>query len=144
MSGENGAKPESLICLPPNGESRRWSVRTGPGGEEDALRERARAAVVSGRLPGRAPDTTFGGRGSGFDCSVCAASLAADELEIETEFADDEGHAERTIHRFHVRCFLAWEIAIQTVHGAARPHLEPAEAPAEPPTAVRTNGIEGP
>ena len=77
--------------------------------DEALLREQARAAVQSGKLPSRKPDRTWGVPGVGAPCSVCEKPVTKEDMEFEIEFAhngDDPG-----LDKFHVhiRCYAAWE-----------------------------------
>ena len=74
--------------------------------DETILREKARAVVLSGKLPARRPDRTWGGPGVGALCSVCQLPVTKDELEFEIQFARDGGLDK---YHVHVRCFAAWE-----------------------------------
>ena len=77
--------------------------------DESILRVKARAAVQTGKLPGRRPDRTWGGPGVGIVCTVCEKPVTRDELEFQIEFEGDG--ATPVVDRFHVhiRCFAAWE-----------------------------------
>jgi hypothetical protein len=77
--------------------------------DEARLREQARAAIQSGKLPSHAPHRTWGGPGVGAECSVCGRPVTRDELEFEIQFEHDG--AQPGLDRFHVhiRCFAAWE-----------------------------------
>ena len=74
--------------------------------DEPILREKARAAVQSGKLPARRPDRTWGGPGVGASCTICELPVQRDEMEFEIEF-DTPG-----LDKFHVhvRCLAAWEL----------------------------------
>jgi hypothetical protein len=77
--------------------------------DEKILREKARAAIVAGKLPTRRPDSTWGGRGANIPCAVCDVPVKTEELEFEIEFAPEGDHLERDKFHFHIRCFAAWE-----------------------------------
>lgn len=79
--------------------------------DENTLRERARVAIQSKKLPGRRPDRTWGGPGVGAPCEICELSVTKDEMEFEIEFARDGAGPEPGLDKFHVhpRCFAAWE-----------------------------------
>ena len=54
--------------------------------EEVILREKAREAIRSGKLPTRKPDRTFGGPGMGKSCAVCGDTIPPEQMEFEIEF----------------------------------------------------------
>ena len=58
------------------------------------LRERARAAMSSGTLPRRAPNRTFGGRGSGETCAICGDRIRLNQVGFEIVFVHDAGSEE--------------------------------------------------
>jgi hypothetical protein len=80
---------------------------------ETILREKARAAVQSGKLPARRPDRTWGGLGVGALCTICELPVRSDELELEfereTQFEHDGGSPRLDYLHVHIRCFAAWE-----------------------------------
>jgi hypothetical protein len=78
--------------------------------DESLLREKARAAIRTRKLPARRPDRTWGGAGIGGPCSVCELSVTRDELEFEIQFAHDGAVAGLDKVRLHVRCFAVWEL----------------------------------
>lgn len=77
--------------------------------DEPRLREQARAAVKSGKVPARAPDRTWGGPGVGAACSVCHQAVGKDELEVEIQFAHEVAPYGLDKFHVHIRCFAAWE-----------------------------------
>ena len=78
--------------------------------DQARLREHARAAIRRGKLPARAPDRTWGGRGVGAPCSVCELLVSTDQAEIEIEFAHDGSAPGLEKHHVHPRCFAAWDL----------------------------------
>ena len=86
--------------------------------DEPILREKARAAVQSGKLPGQRPDRTWGGPGVGAACTICELPVTKDEMEFESEFARDGDNSGLDKFHVHVRCFAAWEFERK---GAAPP-----------------------
>jgi hypothetical protein len=78
--------------------------------EEHILRDKARAAIQSGKLPARGPDRTWGGPGVGALCAVCELPVNKDDLEFEVQFARDGGSPGLDKFHAHVRCFAAWEL----------------------------------
>ena len=73
------------------------------------VRESARAAIQTGKLPNRSPDRMWGGRGSDADCAICGAPVKRDALELEIEFSQNGDTPRAVTHHVHVRCFAAWE-----------------------------------
>ena len=79
------------------------------------LRDRAREAIRSGRLPSGKPARTLGGLGSGRSCALCSTLLLPTQMEIEIE-VDRHGSTQRLDkYHLHPRCFAAWEFEIQTL-----------------------------
>jgi len=77
--------------------------------DEKILREKARAVVRDGKLPGRQPDRTWGGPGVGAPCSVCELPVERNEVEFEIQFARDGDNPGLDKYHVHIRCFAAWE-----------------------------------
>jgi hypothetical protein len=77
--------------------------------DEPRLREQARAATLSGKLPSRAPDRTWGGPGVGAACSVCDLPVTREQVEFEIQFTHDGDNP--GLDKFHVHsgCLAAWE-----------------------------------
>ena len=78
--------------------------------DEAILREKARAALLTGKLPNRRPDRTWGGPGVGAFCSVCELPVNKDELEFEIQFARDGDNPGLDKFHVHIRCFAVWEL----------------------------------
>jgi hypothetical protein len=92
--------------------------------DEPILREKAREAIQSGRLPTTRPSRMFGGPSAGATCAVCGDSVPPGEMEFELEFragSAPEGkslrdtlerlNANPEVRRYHLHhhCFVAWE-----------------------------------
>lgn len=77
--------------------------------DEAILRQKAREAVQTGKLPARRPDRTWGGPGTGTPCAVCELPVQRDEMEFELEFARDSGAPGLDKYHIHIRCFAAWQ-----------------------------------
>ena len=79
--------------------------------DEAILREQAREAIRSGRLPVTKPDRTFGGQGSDVTCPVCGNPVKREDLELEIEF--NRHGVTPGLDRYHLhvrcRCYAAWE-----------------------------------
>ena len=77
--------------------------------DEPWLREKAREAVQTGKLPARRPDRTWGGPGVGAPCTICDKPVARDEMEFEIQFEHNGAVPGLDKFHVHVRCFAAWE-----------------------------------
>jgi hypothetical protein len=77
--------------------------------DESLLREKAREAIRSGKLPIAKPDRTYGGPGSNEACPVCGKTVRRDQMELEIEFSHDSATPGLDRYRLHPRCFAAWE-----------------------------------
>jgi hypothetical protein len=77
--------------------------------DEPLLRQKARAAVRTGKLPARKPDRTWGGPGIGAECAVCEQPVTHDEMEFEIQFVRDGDNPGLDKFHVHIRCFAAWE-----------------------------------
>ena len=77
--------------------------------DEIHLREQAREAIHSGKLPGRKADRIYGGAGTRVRCSVCEDFITPDQSEIEIEFNRHGVQPGIDRHFLHVRCLAAWE-----------------------------------
>jgi len=86
---------------------------------ELSLRDRAREAIRSGKLPTRKPDRLFGGAGSGDACVVCGELIERDQMQLEIEF--NRHGATPGLDRFqvHPRCFGAWEFERTEIEGTS-------------------------
>src|SRR5215213_10051956 len=78
--------------------------------DENALREKARAAIDTGKLPAHVPFRTWAGKGStgAHRCIICSALLSRDDVELELEFTGSQADPVGNPY-FHMRCFAAWE-----------------------------------
>jgi len=77
--------------------------------DEQALREKAREVLKSGKLPNRRPDRTWGGHGVNAPCSVCGLPVTPQQIEFEIQFARDGDNPGLDKFHVHIRCFAAWE-----------------------------------
>ena len=78
--------------------------------DDAALRDQARGAILSGKLPSRNPDRTLGGPGSQQDCAVCGERVQRHQMELEIEFKQHGPSWVPIRYHFHPRCFAVWEI----------------------------------
>jgi hypothetical protein len=77
--------------------------------DESLLREKARAAIQTGKLPSRTPTRTWGGPGVNAPCEICGIAVTADQMEFEIQFARDGDNPGLDKFHVHIRCFAAWE-----------------------------------
>jgi hypothetical protein len=80
--------------------------------DEPRLREQACEAIQIGTLPSRLPSRTSSGPGVGGKCGVCAHPVANNQIELEAQFETNgamTGTDTYRAHRFHLRCFAAWQ-----------------------------------
>jgi hypothetical protein len=79
--------------------------------DDSALREKAREAILSGRLPSRRPDRLWGGPASGeHDCVICGKLLSRDEVQYDLQYSAEGTPSGSVDLPVHLRCFDAWEI----------------------------------
>jgi hypothetical protein len=81
---------------------------------DEILREKARQAIRSGKLPTRKPARRLGGLGRGGVCAVCGERLTPTQMEIEIEFNRHGSTPGLDTHQLHPRCFAAWEFEIHS------------------------------
>ena len=86
--------------------------------DEPVLREQAREAIRSGKLPSRRSDRMFGAPGSGRPCVVCGKRLTRAEMAVELQFNRRDGTPGFDQYHFHHRCYVAWEF--ERANGTAR------------------------
>ena len=77
--------------------------------DESLLRDQARYAIRSGKLPSRQPDRTWGGPGVGVVCIICDQRVAQDQMEFAIGFAGDETMPGVDTYHVHLHWFAAWE-----------------------------------
>ena len=77
---------------------------------EEALREKARSIIESGKLPNRNPDRTWGGPGVGATCTICDLPVKRAEMEFEIQFARDGDNPGLDEFHVHLDCFAAWQL----------------------------------
>jgi hypothetical protein len=78
--------------------------------DEPLLREKAREAIRSGRLPSTRASRIFGGPGSGAPCAVCREPIPRTDTEYELEFNRHGTKPGFDRYYLHYRCFAAWEL----------------------------------
>ena len=84
--------------------------------DDPILREKARAAVQSGKLPARQPDRSWGGYGVGAACAICELPVTKQEVEFEIQYGDGHSPGIDEFH-VHVRCFAAWDFERRLLDG---------------------------
>jgi len=87
--------------------------RDGQMKDETALREKARKAIQSGKLPAMKPSRTWGGPGNGMPCSVCGEPVTQGQMELEIGYRRGNGKPGLDSYFLHVKCFAAWECESQ-------------------------------
>ena len=76
--------------------------------DEPLLREKAREAIRSGKLPRRQPDRTFGAPGNGKSCGLCGEPVARDQMLIQIDY-QRRTTSGLTSYHLHLGCHAAWE-----------------------------------
>lgn len=74
--------------------------------DDSVLRAKALELMKAGKLPEQRPQCMWGGPGSGESCAVCGKTIGTEEVEMELQFASENGTAS---YRVHAQCFAAWE-----------------------------------
>jgi len=98
--------------------------------DEPLLREKAREALRSGKLPSRPADRIVGRHGwSGLSCPVCIEPVTRDKAQVEIQFRRADSTLGLDSYQLHPRCFDAWEFE-RTKIGAVE---VPSSAPLGPP-----------
>jgi len=89
--------------------------------DEPALREKARDAIRSGRLPSARPILTLGGPGCGAVCSLCGDPLTHDLMEIEIEIEFVRQGTTAAVFHLHPLCFAVWHFERTQIKGPDEP-----------------------
>jgi hypothetical protein len=89
--------------------------------DNTSLREKAREAIRTGRLPTKKPDRTFGGPGVGATCALCGENIPRGESEFEIEFRRHGATPGLDRYYLHYRCFAAWEFERAKLDGTDEP-----------------------
>lgn len=87
---------------------------------ESALRDKAKAGILSGRLPSRSSSSCWGGPGAGESCDLCGAPITKDDIEMELDATQASKDS-----RFHINCYAIWR---EVSEGGVMPHKAAAEA----------------
>jgi len=77
--------------------------------DESTLRQKAREAILAGKLPYRRPERMWAGRGVGSRCTICDKLVERDEIEYELDFTLDHDDSSQPTPRVHRHCLTAWE-----------------------------------
>jgi hypothetical protein len=77
--------------------------------DQSTLRQKAREAILAGKLPCRRPERIWAGPSAGSRCRICDKLVERDEIECELEFTGDHDDRGQPSCRVHFRCFAAWE-----------------------------------
>jgi hypothetical protein len=88
--------------------------------DEIRLREHAREAIRSGKLPSRPADRIVRRHGwSGLSCPVCRELVKRDEVDVEIQFRRQDPTLGLDAYQLHTRCFAAWEFERTKIPGAS-------------------------
>jgi len=79
---------------------------------ESLLREQVQLRIDQGKLPNRAADRMWGGKGCNAPCAVCDAGIPETEMELEVEFARHERAHGFDVYHVHVRCYAVWSLLL--------------------------------
>ena len=77
--------------------------------DDVVLRQKARAAIRSGKLPPTRPDRRFGGPGNGTECAVCGEPVERHQMGFEIEFNRHGVAPGLDRYHLHPRCYAAWD-----------------------------------
>lgn len=101
--------------------------------DKAALRDKAREAIESGRLPTARPGRILCAPSAGAACAVCGVLVPRGEMQFELEFPDRPSPRGKSLlhmlgrlranpkvrrYHLHIPCFTAWEI--ERLKGTAR------------------------
>ena len=92
--------------------------------------------MEAGRLPNRQPDRMWGGAGVGAHCTICDAALMPDEIELEIQFAGEDG-GDAVSYHVHPSCFAAWDLELRSTDPIPKSVLPGA------PALSATSGFDG-
>jgi hypothetical protein len=82
--------------------------------DSSTLRQKAREAIQTGRLPKRPPEHVWGGAGAGACCAICGKLTTPDEIEFELDFIQPGETPGATTYFAHGPCFSAWKLEMRT------------------------------
>ena len=85
--------------------------------EQAELRQRARLAIESHKIPNRHPRQLWGSHGVGAPCAICELPVNQNELEYEVQFSREGNPRGRVsgadhfqVFHVHSHCFSAWDL----------------------------------
>jgi hypothetical protein len=97
--------------------------------DEPIVREKAREAIQSGRVPTVPPSRMFCRLSEGVTCALCGDPLPGGEMAFELEFQNSPPPKEKSLmerlnwipevrsYHLHHNCFVAWEFERTKVPG---------------------------
>jgi hypothetical protein len=103
------------------------------GINDGTLRERAREAIRSGKLPAAKPLRMWGGPGIGAACSVCGETVHRGQMELEIEYAQNGATPGAHSYHLHVRCYGAWECERLNLAAPEAINCDEGSPPSSPP-----------
>jgi len=77
---------------------------------EEYLRDLARQAIATERIPRHKPDRVWAGPGIGAACTICAQPVPETEMEFEARWSRVGGQPFPDLFHFHLRCFAVCEL----------------------------------
>lgn len=95
------------------------------------LKDLAREAIESDRVPRVRPERLWGSSGDGSDCPICCQPIAPQDVGFELDFPRSSSlELRRASCLVHARCFKAWDAVRQeSARVAPTPHTGMAEVP---------------
>jgi hypothetical protein len=109
---ENSMAEVPLASMPVDTDTVPVGIRAS---DDFILRQQAREALRSGRLPRARPESVWAGPGSGASCAICGKRVKGDQLGFELDFyRGGKTDAPITSH-VHYPCFTAWEFECQGI-----------------------------
>jgi hypothetical protein len=116
----------SFFLLPPGTTHERRRMDS-----DTDLKDLAREAIETGRVPQVRPERLWGSSGDGSDCPICFQAIVSEDVGFELDFPRSSSlEPPRDSCLIHARCFKAWDAVRQeSALAAPIPQTGVAEAP---------------